>query len=197
MAGIPASGADGGRLLGELAQGVQVAAEEGLYVLHGRLHRFRDPARDRRADGPAAQLDRLHLPAGHGRPLRRHRHHEPHVGRRGVLRCGPACAGAVQRHGDRRRLDERRVVHRHGRHAVPHRLRRTRVRHGLDRRLLPRRAVPGAVPAQVRPVHDPGLSRRALRRQHPARRSASSPRSSARSPTWWRRSTASASSLRA
>ena len=43
----------------------------------------------------------------------------------------------------------------------------------------------------------PGLPRRALRRPHPARRSASSPRSCARSPTWWRRSTASASSRRA
>ncbi len=103
-------------------------------------------------------------------PLRRHRHHEPHVGRRRVLRCGTARPGGVQRHGDRRRLDERRVVHRHGRHALPDGLRRTRVHHGLDRRLLPGRAVPRALPAQVRAVHDPRLPRRALRRQHSALR---------------------------
>ena len=47
-------------------------------------------------------------------------------------------------------------------------LRRTRLRDGLDRRLLPGRAVPRAVPAQVRPVHDSRLPRRALRRPHPA-----------------------------
>ncbi len=113
-------------------------------------------------------VDRLRLPAGDGRPLRRHRRHEPHLRRRRVLRRRPAGAGAVQRHGDGRGLDERRVVHRHGGNALPDRLRRTRVRHGLDRRLLPGRAVPGAVPAQVRAVHDPGLPRRALRRPHPA-----------------------------
>ena len=96
-----------------------VAAEEDLHLVHGRLHRLRHRAGDPRADGAAAQLDRLHLPARHGRPLRRHRRHEPDVRRGRVLRRGPARAGAVQRHGDRRRLDERGVVHRHGRHAVP------------------------------------------------------------------------------
>ena len=45
-------------------------------------------------------------------------------------------------------------------------LRRPGVRHGLDRRLLPGGAVPRALPAQVRPVHDSRLPRRALRRQH-------------------------------
>ena len=90
------------------------------------------------------------------------------VGRRRVLRRGAARAGVLQRHGDRRRLDERGVVHRHGRHAVPRRLRRPGLRHGLDRRLLPGGAVPRALPAQVRPVHDSGLPRRALRRQHRA-----------------------------
>ena len=116
------------------------------------------------------------------------------VGCGGILRRRTARAGVLQRHGDRRRLDERGVVHRHGRHAVPLRLRRPRVRHGLDRRLLPGGAVPRAVSAQVRPVHDSRLSRRALRRQHRPQRSASSPRSCARSSTSWRRSTASASS---
>jgi hypothetical protein len=52
------------------------------------------------------------------------------------------------------------VVHRHGRHAVPLGLRRPGLHHGLDRRLLLVAAVSGAVPAQVRPVHDPRLPRR-------------------------------------
>jgi hypothetical protein len=42
------------------------------------------------------------------------------------------------------------------------RLRRPRLRHGLDRRLLPGGAVARALPAQVRPVHDSGLPRRPL-----------------------------------
>ena len=48
------------------------------------------------------------------------------------------------------------------------------------------------VPAQVRPVHHSRLPRRALRRPHPRGSSASAARSCARSPTSWRRSTASA-----
>ena len=51
----------------------------------------------------------------HHRPVRRHRHHEPHGRCRRILRRGPARAGILQRHGDRRRLDERGLVHRHGR----------------------------------------------------------------------------------
>ena len=168
MAGIPEASGTGGVFSATTQQGLQVAAEEGLHVLHGRLHRLRDSARHRRADGPAAPLDRLRLPAGDGGTLRRHRDHEPHLRRRRVLRRRTARSGAVQRHGDRRGLDERSVVHRDGRHAVPDGLRRPRVRHGLDRRLLPGRAVPGAVPAQVRPVHDSRLPRRALRRPHSA-----------------------------
>ena len=115
-------------------------------------------------------VDRLPVPARDDRPLRRHRRDEPDVRRGRVLRRRAARAGALQRHGDRRRLDVGGVVHRHGRHAVPARLQRPRVRHGLDRRLLPRRAAAGAVPAQVRAVHDSRLPRRALRRQHPALR---------------------------
>ena len=118
--------------------------------------------------GLPRQLDRLHLPVRHRRPVRRHRHHEPDRGHRRVLRGGPARAGVLQRHGDRRRLDERGLVHRDGRHAVPDRVQRPRVRDGLDRRLLPGGAVPRALPAQVRPVHDPRLPRRALRRQRRA-----------------------------
>ena len=138
-------------------------------MVHRRLHHVRHPARHRRADGAVAAVDRLHLPDGDGRAVRGHRHHEPHLRRGRVLRRRPARSRVVQRHGDRRRLDERGVVHRHGRHAVPDGLRRSGVRHGMDRRLLPRRAVPRAVPAQVRAVHDSGLSRRALRRQYSAR----------------------------
>ena len=40
----------------------------------------------------------------------------------GVLRRRPACTGFLQRHGDRFRLDERSVVHRHGRIALCARL---------------------------------------------------------------------------
>ena len=60
---------------------------------------------DRRADGPSEELDRLHLPACHGRSLRGHRRDEPHVRCGRVLRRRPARTCAVQRHGDRRRLD--------------------------------------------------------------------------------------------
>ena len=115
--------------------------------------------------GLPQQLDRLHLPARHRGAVCRHRHHEPHHRRGRVLRGRPARARGLQRHGHRRRLDERGVVHRHGRHAVPHRLRRPGLHHGLDRRLLPGGAVPGAVPAQVRAVHDPRLPGCALRGQ--------------------------------
>ena len=119
--------------------------------------------------GLSAPVDRLHLPARDGRPVRRHRRDEPHVRRGRVLRRRPPGARAVQRHGHRRGLDERRVVHRHGGDALPDGLRRARVRHGLDRRLLPGRAVPRAVPPQVRAVHDSRLPRRALRRPYSAR----------------------------
>ena len=125
---------------------------------------------DRRADGHVAQVDRLLVPLRHHRPVRRHRHHEPHRRRGRVLRRGTARAGVLQRHGDRRRLDERGVLHRHGRHALPRRLRRPRVGDGLDRRLRAGGAVPRALPAQVRPVHHSRLPRRALRRQHRAQR---------------------------
>ena len=106
----------------------------------------------------------------HRRPVRRDRHHQPDRGHRRVLRRRAAGPRVLQRHGDRRRLDERGLVHRHGRHAVPDGVFRPRVHHGMDRRLLPRGAVPRAVPAQVRAVHDPGLPRCALRRPHPALR---------------------------
>ena len=151
-----------------LALGVQPPAQEVLRPLHRRLHRLHHRARDRRAARHVAAVDRLLVPVRHHRPVRRHRHHEPHRGSRRVLRRGTPRAGVLQRHGDRRRLDERGLLHRHGRHAVPDRLRRPRLGDGLDRRLLPGGAVPRALPAQVRPVHHSRLPRRALRRQHRA-----------------------------
>ena len=62
------------------------------------------------------------VPVRDDRAVRGHRHHEPHRGRRRVLRGGPPRTGLFQRHGDRRRLDERRVVYRHGGDAIPRRL---------------------------------------------------------------------------
>jgi hypothetical protein len=53
----------------------------------------------------------------------------------GILRRRPAGAGLLQRHGDRRRLDVGGLLRRHGRHAVPARLRRPRLGARLDRRL--------------------------------------------------------------
>ena len=66
------------------------------------------------------------------------------IGRGRVLRRGPPGTGVVQRHGDGRGLDVCRVVHRHGGDAVPDRLSTAWLHHGLDRRLLPGRAVPRA-----------------------------------------------------
>ena len=106
---------------------IHAAAQEVLHAsTRAASSLFVVAARHRRADGHVAQVDRLLLPVRHHRPLRRHRHHEPHGGGRRVLRGGPARAGVLQRHGDRRGLDERGVVHRHGRHALPRRLRRAR-----------------------------------------------------------------------
>ena len=149
----------------ELAERLQEAAQQGLHLVHRRLHRLHPRARGARADGAAAELDRLHLPDRDGAALCRHRRHEPDLGRRRVLRRRATRAGDVQRHGDRRRLDERGLVHRHGRDALSHGLRRAGLHPRLDRRLRAGGAVPGAVPAQVRPVHDPGLPRRPLRGQ--------------------------------
>jgi cation/acetate symporter len=95
-----------------------------------------------------------------------------HVERVRVLRGGAAGAGPVQRHGDGGRLDLGGQLHQPGRHAVPARLRRPRLRDGLDRRLLPGGAADRALPAQVRAVHDARFPGRALRRRRPAPRRA-------------------------
>ncbi len=137
------------------ARPVQGDAEEGVQPVHRRLHRVPHPARDRRADGPDAAVDRVHLPARDRRSVRGHRRREPHRGHRRVLRGRTARARVLQRHGDRRRLDERRVVHRYGRHALSHRVLRPVLHHGLDRRLLPGGVPPRTVLAEVRAVHDP------------------------------------------
>ena len=170
MAGIPQASGTGGVFSASSHKGFKSQLQKVYTCYTGGFIIFVILLAIAEQMGLPRQVDRLHLPARHGRPVRRHRRDEPHVRRRGVLRGRPARPGVVQRHGDRRGLDDRRVVHRHGRHALPDRLRRPRLRHGLDRRLLPGRAVPRAVPAQVRPVHDSRLPRRALRRQHPALR---------------------------
>ena len=149
-----------------------------------------------RADGPAKTLDRLHLPVGHHRPVCRHRHHEPNHGRGRVLRRRPTRARRLQRHGHRRRLDVRGVVHRHGRHAVPHRLSAA----------WPSSWAGRAATAWWRCCWRPTCASSASSRFPTSwarattatcrASSASSPPSCAPSPTWWRRSTASASSPR-
>ena len=101
---------------------IQVQLKKYYSFYTGGFIALRHRARDRRADGHVAAVDRLLVPVRHHRPVRRHRHHEPHRGRRRVLRRRTARAGVLQRHGDRRRLDERGLVHRHGRHAVSGRL---------------------------------------------------------------------------
>ena len=155
---------------GHGSQGIQSPAEEVLLVLYRRVPGLPGVTRGRRADGDVAYLDRLLVPVRHHRAVRRHRHHEPHGRRRGILRGRPARTCVLQRHGDGRGLDERGVVHRHGGYLVPVRLRRPCIRDGLDGRLCAGGAVPRTVPAQVRPVHDSRLPRRALRRQHRAQR---------------------------
>ena len=199
----------GGRLMATPAKGTgglfSAGSQKGFnsqlkkvytWYTGGFLHLHRR-ARHPGADGPAAELDRLPVPARHDRSLRRHRRDEPDLRRRRVLRRGPARAGAVQRHGDRRGLDVRGVVHRHGGHAVPAGLRRPGVHPGLDRRLRAwwrcswRRTCASSASSPF-----PTSSARATAATSRAS-SASSPRSCARSPTWWRRSTAWASSRRA
>ena len=50
----------------------------------------------------------------------------------GVLRCGWQCASGSKRHGDSRRLDERRIVHLHGGAYLVHGTRRFSLSDGLD-----------------------------------------------------------------
>ena len=74
------------------------------------------------------------------RRLRLYRHPVAHDGSVRVLRRRPQGAGVVQRHGHRRRLDERRLVHLDGRRPLSRRLQRPGLRAGLDRRLRAGRA---------------------------------------------------------
>ena len=154
----------------------------GLYTVV--LPRRHHPHRHRR-DGlrAAEQVDRLDLHGPVAADLRRHRHRDPHVERRPVLRRRPRRARHLQRHGDRLGLDVGGVVHLDGRRAVGAGLRGPRLRHGLDGRLSPARRLPRPLPPPVRRLHDPGLPRRPLRRQCRARRRRGRRRSRARSPT--------------
>ena len=64
-----------------------------------------------RAPGAVAPLDRSDLSFPHRDGVRRHRCVWPHVRFRRVLRSRQAHTAHVQRHGGRRRLDERGLVH--------------------------------------------------------------------------------------
>ena len=133
--------------------------------VHRRLPRLHRPARGPRAGRRSEQGPRLSVRVLHAGGLRHHRRRDAHGGGLGILRRRPARAGLLQRHGDRRRLDVGGLLRRHGRHAVPARLRRPRLGARLDRRL--RAGVdPGrTVPAQVRRLHRARLHVVPVRRQ--------------------------------
>ena len=145
---------------------LQEAAQQGLHLVHRRLHRLRHRAGDPRADGPAAATGSASsscsppsaLYAGIGIMSRTTDAAEYYVAGRRV----PAIYNGMATGADW--MSAASFIGMAGTLYL-HRLRRPGVHHGLDRRLLPGGAVPGAVPAQVRPVHDPRLPRRALRGQ--------------------------------
>ena len=93
---------------------------------------------------------------------------QPGAGHPGILRGRTGCSGGGQRHGHRGRLDERGILHFHGRTDQLHGLRRRDVPDGLDRRLRAAGTSIGALPAQVRSLHRPRFHRRPLRLQHGA-----------------------------
>ena len=136
-----------------IERAVQGATGPHLPSVHGRICAVCRCARGAGAHGHAALVDRYCVFAGHHRPLCGHRDQEPHHRRQRVLRRGAAGTGHLQRHGGWRGLDVRGFISGFGRYAVPHRLQRPGLHHGLDRRLLPGCAGAGALPAQVRPVH--------------------------------------------
>ena len=127
------------------------------------------PARtrpERRGDRPAADRSGQSLDLRPRRSVVRavHRHRVARQSRidRGFLRGRLAGRGARQRHGDRGRLDERRLVHFDGRHDVGAGPRRRHVSDGLDRRLRAAGAAVGAVSAQVRQIHGARFRGRAV-----------------------------------
>ena len=81
-----------------------------------------------------------------------------------LLRGGQRYSPGPERYGNRRRLDVRRVFYFHGGadRAELRRLRRLGVSYGLDRRLCDSRHVAGALSAQIREIHGPGVYRRSL-----------------------------------
>ena len=114
-------------------------------------------------------MDRLHPAADHRRPLRRDRHHVPHLRSRGVLRGGPAGSRHLQRDGDCGGLDVGRVVYRGCRHPLPVRLQRARVHPGVDGRICPGGLPARTVLAEIRTLHDSGFPGRPVWQQHGAR----------------------------
>ena len=137
----------------------------GLRHLHRRLSRLRHLARGARADGRSEQDPRLPVRVFHACRLRHHRRSVANGAGLRVLRGRPQRAGALQWHGDRRRLDVGGVLCRHGRHSVPARLRRPRVGARMDRRLRAGVDPDRAVPAQVRRLYRARLPGVQVRRQ--------------------------------
>ena len=80
------------------------------------------------------------------------------AGRR-LLRRRPAGSGGIQRHGDGGGLDVRRFVRRDGRRHLFRRLRLSRLRRRVDRRLCAGGLADGALSPEVRLLHGAGLHR--------------------------------------
>ena len=108
-----------------------------------------------------ADYDRASLDIRDGRIYLRalHRRSDSIEGRLngGVLRCGWQCASDSKRHGDSRRLDERRIVHLHGGAYLVHGTRRFRLSDGLDWWLRVTSVAAGAIPAKVWEIYRAGL----------------------------------------
>ena len=75
-------------------------------------------------------------------------------------------SGSVQWDGDRRRLDERRILHFHGRIDLVHGIHRIDVSHWMDRWLCTFGSATCALPPQVRQVHRAGFCRGPLLLDH-------------------------------
>ena len=87
------------------------------------------------------------------RALHRHRLLGAGKEHQGILRRRPRRADRAQRNGHRRGLDERGVLHGHGRIDFRHGLYRLNVSDRLDRRLRAPRHAAGPLPAQIRQIH--------------------------------------------
>ena len=145
--------------------GVQQIPRTAVRHLYRGLSRLHHLHRDHRAARRPEPHPRLPVRVLHAGDLRHHRRGNAHGGGFRVLCRRPPRARVLQRHGHGRRLDVGGLLRRHGRLAVPARLRRHRLGARLDGRL--RAGVdPGrAVPAQVRRLHRARLPGVPVRRQ--------------------------------